>query len=170
VLVDADIRNGTIDLRLGLKRQYGFADLLESGDIERAIQHTSIDYLDFISAGTEGLDADLFLQSPFLEKLLTDLSSRYDAVVIDTPPTLQGADATILAPYCGAVFLVTLAGVTRMTELEESVKRLRQVGVVPTGSIFNRVQPTFGTYGYGARYGEQRVAVARRNHTTQELQ
>ncbi|WP_050453717.1 polysaccharide biosynthesis tyrosine autokinase [Candidatus Burkholderia verschuerenii] len=168
LLVDADIRNGMIHHRLGLKRQYGFADLLESGDVQRAIQHTSIEYLDFISAGTEGMDADLLLQSPFLEKLLEELSSRYDIVVIDTPPTLEVADSASLAPNCASVFLVTLAGVTKMSELEESVKRLRQVGVTPTGSIFNRVTPTFGKYGYG-EYGANRSTPAKGARVTPEL-
>jgi tyrosine-protein kinase Etk/Wzc len=80
------------------------------------------------------------------------LSSNYEYVIIDAPPLLAVADPLVYAPHCGAVFLVALAGSTKVAELGESLKRLGLVGVNLQGAILNRANETL-SYGYGSGYG-----------------
>lgn len=158
LLIDADLRQGHIHRYFGRERDVGFADLLAGWDVDVAIQRGVLENLDFISTGTPSRGVDLLLQATHLGTLLAQLSAQYDVVIVDSAPTLSVADSTILAQHCGSVFLVALAGTTKVAELDETVKRLRQVGVRPKGSIFNRVNPALGRYGYGAAYGGYRYA------------
>ncbi|CAE6728744.1 Tyrosine-protein kinase wzc [Paraburkholderia nemoris] len=159
LLIDADVRKGHIHRYLGLGRSAGFAELLAGVVDEReAIQRTDVPGLEFISAGAVSTNPGEMFHSGRLVGLINNLSSKYDLVIIDTPPVLAVADAAVLAPHCGTTFLVARAGSTKVAELGESAKRLAQVGVYAKGVVFNGVNPALGKYGYGSAYGGYRHA------------
>ena len=56
----------------------------------------------------------------------------------------------------GTVFIVARAGTTKAGEVKESIKRLSQNGVMPTGVLFNGANPDLGRYGLGSLYGSYR--------------
>jgi len=79
-------------------------------------------------------------------------------VIIDTPPVLVAADAAAASVLAGVVLLVARADQTQLGELNESAKRLTQVGKPASGVIFNAMDMTrrhYGSYKYGGyRYTE----------------
>jgi tyrosine-protein kinase Etk/Wzc len=150
LLVDADMHKGELHRYLGLELGGGFAQLLDGSDEHSVIQMTSVPNMDFISAGSSAANVDGLLQRAVLGRIYERLSSNYDYVIVDAPPVLAVADPLVYAPHCGAVFLVALAGSTRVAELDESLKRLRLVGVHLQGAILNRASAPLGKYGYGA--------------------
>jgi tyrosine-protein kinase Etk/Wzc len=159
LIVDGDLRKGYLHQYFGFKRESGLSDLLvNSKAIDDVVHAGVVANLDFISTGTLPPNPNELLLTPRLPELIADFGKRYDIVLFDTPPILVAADASVVAPCAGAVFLVTMAGATNVAEVREAAKRLAQAGVVPKGLIFNGVKAHLGKYGYGAKYGVYRYA------------
>ncbi len=152
LLVDADMHKGELNRYFGLNIGSGFAQLLDGADESAVIQKTGVPNLDFISSGTTNGNVDSLLQRAVIGRIYERLSPNYDYVIVDAPPLLAVADPLVYAPHCGAVFLVALAGSTKVAELGESLKRLGLVGVNLQGAILNRANETM-SYGYGSGYG-----------------
>ena len=65
---------------------------------------------------------------------------------------LAASDTAILSPLAGAVFLAALAEQSTLVEIQESIKRLQQTGVMVRGVIFNDLNINKRRYGYGMDY------------------
>jgi tyrosine-protein kinase Etk/Wzc len=159
LLIDADLRKGYLHQYFGLERGVGLSEVISGqSSMEAAVHRGVVPDLDFISTGAQPRNPAELLLNDRLLKLVKDVSEAYDIVVIDTAPVLVAADAGILAPAAGTVFLVAWATVTKMGEITESMKRLAQSGVEPTGVLFNGLNLKHVKYGYGSKYGAYRYA------------
>jgi tyrosine-protein kinase Etk/Wzc len=85
---------------------------------------------------------------------LSVLQSRYDHIIIDSPPILAVTDATIIGQMVGGVLMALKAGHHPMREIDLAVKRLRQADVNLRGLLFNDVAENSYRYGAG-RYHYQ---------------
>lgn len=158
LLIDADLRRGHLHQYFGVKRGVGLSELISSQrSPEEVVRRNVLPNLDFLSTGTVPRNPAELLLSDRLTRVMTELSSQYDIVLVDTAPVLAAADAGIIAPLAGTVFLVARASVTKMGELTESIKLLAQSNVVPTGVLFNALNLKHARYGYGSKYGAYRA-------------
>ncbi|MET3514919.1 tyrosine-protein kinase Etk/Wzc [Pseudacidovorax sp. 1753] len=158
LLLDADMRKGYINKQFGLAREGGLSELLV-GEVttEQAIHREVVPNLDVLTSGRYPPNPADMLMSDTFARLLDTLSAQYDLVVMDAPPVLVAADAAAAGTHSAVVLLVARADQTQMGELVESVKRLRQGNVTPTGVVFNAMDMTRRHYGsYGYRYGGYR--------------
>jgi tyrosine-protein kinase Etk/Wzc len=160
LLLDSDMRRTGLAATYGDGRSDGFSDVLAGRvTLGAAIRHTGRENLHFLPAGERPHNAADLLTKAALADIIEQVSASYDVVVIDTAPVLPVTDATMLAPYAaGNVFAVVRAGVTRLGELEETVRRLRCVGVDVTGVVLNGIDPRAGRFRYGEKYGAYRYA------------
>ncbi|CAG2141879.1 Tyrosine-protein kinase etk [Cupriavidus numazuensis] len=163
VLIDADLRRGGLHNRFDVKRSPGLTDLLMGAPLDRVVHRQVAPGLDFIPTGTEPPHAADVLLSPGMDSLLAELRSRYDLILIDTPPVLAASDAGILAGKAGAVFMVARAETTTIGELVASQRALEQAGAQVKGVLFNglkvegrwyRSHYAFGKYRYLSEYGK----------------
>ena len=69
-------------------------------------------------------------------------------VLLDTPPSLTVADATVLAPLADGILIVVKAGKTKMNAVKRQVTALRQVGARLIGVVINDVKMTRSRYSY----------------------
>lgn len=153
LLIDADIRKGHINQFFGLERGRGLSELIAgSAQFADVVHRALVPNLDFISTGTLPPNPAELLMSASAAGLVQQLGAEYDIVLIDTPPVLAVADTAVLAPLAGTVFLVARADVTSLGEVQESVKRLSQSGVMVKGAIFNGLNISKRRYGYGYGY------------------
>ncbi|CAG9177236.1 Tyrosine-protein kinase ptk [Cupriavidus laharis] len=162
VLIDADLRRGGLHHPFDGKRGPGLTELLMGAPLDQVLQRQIAPGLDFISTGTmHPHGADLLL-SPGIDSLLDQLKSRYDLVLIDTPPILAAADAGILAGKAGAVFVVARAEKTTIGELVATQRAVRHAGAEVKGVLLNglviegrwyRAHYYFGKYRYLGEYG-----------------
>lgn len=156
LLIDMDLRKGYLHQYFDLERSFGVSDVIAgSQTLEHAIHREVASNLDFISTGVLPPAPAELLLSPAVETLIQTVSKSYDIVLIDSPPVLAVADACILAPAAGTVLLVAYSGTTKMGEITESVKRLRNAGSAVGGVVFNGMRTT-GRYGYGSKYASYR--------------
>lgn len=90
-----------------------------------AAAHTAIRRLHVQPELKTELDPADFLAGDEVRLLVERLRENADVVIIDAPPVLVAADATILGGYADGVLLAATIGQTEMSALEESAERLR---------------------------------------------
>ncbi|MBP3985331.1 polysaccharide biosynthesis tyrosine autokinase [Pseudoxanthomonas helianthi] len=151
LLVDADMRRGSLHHALGMRCGEGLSELL-SGRIDAAEAIRPVkgaDGLFFISRGAVPSNpSELLMRNRFAD-VLGQLSSRYDAVVIDTPPVLAVTDAALIGQNVGTCLMVVRWGLNRQREIVLAKRRLEQNGVEVDGAIFNGVENRgAGQYAY----------------------
>ena len=158
LLIDADMRKGHLHQFFGMKRGYGLSELVTGTRTLGDVVHRAVaPNLDLLTTGTMPPNPGELLMSPAIAQLLQNLSAEYDLVLIDTPPVLAVSDTQVLAPHAGTVFLVARAEVTTLGELQESSKRLGQIGVPVNGVVFNDLDTSRQRYGgYGYKYSRYR--------------
>ena len=158
MLIDADFRNGRLHDHFDVPAAGGLSDYLRGNcTLAHIIHRNVISHLDFIATGSQQQHPAELLLSHKLGTLLAALSHAYDLVMIDAAPTLAVSDAIIVAAHAGSIYLVARAGVTTPGELQESLRRLKQAGLVPRGVLFNdlKLHP-HGAYHYPYPYGRAR--------------
>ncbi|MBR8220445.1 polysaccharide biosynthesis tyrosine autokinase [Burkholderia ambifaria] len=157
LLIDADMRRGHLHDSFGVRSAPGLSDLL-TGSVswQDATRHGVSKGLDFIPTGAASQSTSELLLGESTIRLLDEMSAAYDVVIIDTPPVLAVADASILAPHCATTFLVTRARQTTIDEIAESAKQLNRISSGLLGVLFNGIDTR--AFGYRTRYGAYRYA------------
>ncbi|WP_249203586.1 polysaccharide biosynthesis tyrosine autokinase [Burkholderia ambifaria] len=157
LLIDADMRRGHLHDSFGVRSAPGLSDLLTGRvSLPDATRHGVSNGLDFIPTGAASQSTSELLLGESTTRLLDEMSTAYDVVIIDTPPVLAVADASILAPHCATTFLVTRARQTTIDEIAESAKQLNRISSGLLGVLFNGIDTR--AFGYRTRYGAYRYA------------
>lgn len=165
VLVDADLRRGELHHPFNVKVGPGLTELLMGAPLDQVLRRQVAPGLDFIPTGAKPPNAADMLLSPAMDAVLDQLKSRYDLVLIDSPPVLAASDAGILAAKASVVFLVARAEDTTISELIAAQKSIQQAGAKIKGVILNglvvegrwyRAHYYFGKYRYPGDYGNAR--------------
>jgi capsular exopolysaccharide synthesis family protein len=86
-----------------------------------------------------------------MRTVVSELTQRFDIVLLDSPPVLPVADAMILSGYADAVVLVVAAGQTRRAELRRTTEKLAQANAPVVGVALNKAASQDG-YGYYGGY------------------
>jgi tyrosine-protein kinase Etk/Wzc len=161
VVIDADMRRGHLHKYVGQGATPGLSDyVVGSSDLQGILRKTEVDGLTLIANGTTPPNPSELLLHERFGQLLKVLSDNFDLVIIDTPPVLPVTDACVIGRLAGCVLVVLKEGAHPMRMVEETIRRLRQAGVVVRGTIFNQVGQRGGGYGYyyssyGYSYGSE---------------
>jgi tyrosine-protein kinase Etk/Wzc len=142
LLIDADMRRGTLHRVLGVRAEDGLSELI-SGQVplDEAIRRVAgTENLSFISRGRIPPNPSELLMHANFASLLRQLESRYDLVIIDTPPVLAVTDAAVIGQHAGTSLLVVRYGENQSREIAMAKQRLEQNGVELKGAIVNGVQ------------------------------
>lgn len=120
---------------------------------------TAIPHLSVHPALRTELDPADFLASAEVRALVEELRATADVVIIDAPPMLVAADATILGSYADGVLLAVTIGHTPVGAVEESAERLRAanaalLGLALDGSDERRQVTYEATYAYAGSESE----------------
>jgi capsular exopolysaccharide synthesis family protein len=157
VLVDADVRRGSLHRLVGLTRRPGLTDFL-SGDIgfEQVVQPTMYPLVSFVGSGTRKHEAPELLSSVMMEGLMDGLRSNHDVVLVDSAPLGAGADPYVLAGLTTNLLLVFRSGVSDMELAQAKLEAFNDMSVRVLGAVLNDVRAS-GAYRY---YGYQVPAYA----------
>lgn len=157
LIIDADLRCARLHLPLGAPTTPGLTDYLRGEADEMAvIQHGQEGNLCFIAGGSEVTDPSELLSNGRLKRLLDRVTPVFDWVILDSPPCVPVADASILAEMCDGVLMVVRAGSTPSAIAEKARQELQGKNVV--GVVLNAVDAVgmYGAayyHGYGYGYG-----------------
>jgi tyrosine-protein kinase Etk/Wzc len=142
LLVDCDIRRPRVHGLFQLPRAPGLMELLRaSGDPEapqpRAIRETPVARLSVLTCGALPVNAANLLSGTRMRVLLRELQEQFDIIVLDTPPVLATADASIVASLTDGVLLVVRAGTTDKNAAQRAFQQLANVGARVVGTVLN---------------------------------
>ena len=129
VLVCADLRDGRSHALFGLDDGLGLANLVNGeAKLPDALRSTEVARLQVLPGGQAYFDPSSVLQSTAFRKVLGELRSEADFVVIDAPPVLAGADTSALAELGAMILLVADARTSTRAEVRAATHELGQVG------------------------------------------
>ncbi len=158
-LVELDLRKPSIAAALELSATKGLSDYFD-GRIknlsEVAIPYEEIPSLDIYPSGAiPQFAGDLFL-SKKISDLFIELRSKYDYIIVDSPPVGLVSDGLMIGEYADTVLFIIRQRFTYKKQFEfinelVSTNKLRDVGI-----IFNDVKRggKVGYYGHGKSYGK----------------
>ncbi|HYW76442.1 MAG TPA: CpsD/CapB family tyrosine-protein kinase, partial [Gammaproteobacteria bacterium] len=161
LLIDADMRKGHIHQYAGTQRSPGLSDAL-AGDLpwREAVVHLDGEKgADLLASGTIPPNPSELLMNERFGELLKEAAKDYDVVLLDTPPVMAVTDATLIAPWAAALFVVVRAGQSAYGEIEQTLKRLERNRSRVAGLLFNDLGAStvggasYSYYYYGYKYG-----------------
>jgi capsular exopolysaccharide synthesis family protein len=153
ILVSADLRRPTLEEHFGpvARGSEGLSSwLISSGDdLSGALQDPEIPNMRILPAGTIPPNPAELLTSPRLGALVELLEANCDFVLIDSPPVLAVADASILASVVGGTLLVVDGRNTHRTAALHARQEIERVGGLIVGTVLNSFDPNASPYYYG---------------------
>ncbi len=153
VIIDLDMRKPKIHRAFDVDNEVGMSTILiGKNTVEQCIHKTSIDSLDFISAGpTPPNPSELILRDEF-DKTLKHLHTIYDLIFIDTPPVGLVTDGIIIMKKVDQPLYVVRAEYSKKGFEKNINKLVINNNFKNLGAILNGFDNSIG-YGYGYKYG-----------------
>lgn len=156
LFIDSDMRKGYVHKMFGLSndKQLGLSDYLSGkASIDSIVNNLENYNFDCIVRGMVPPNPAELLMHSRMAELLNWASQHYDLIIVDTPPILAVTDAAIIGRYAGTTLLVARFEVDTAKEIDVSIRRFEQSGVVIKGCILNGiVKKASSYYGYGYNY------------------
>jgi capsular exopolysaccharide synthesis family protein len=141
LLIDADLRRPRIADYFGVEGAVGLTTVLVGDvDVEVAKMTWGSTTLDLLTSGSVPPNPAEILTSDAMRELLREASATYDYVVVDSPPVISVADATLIAPLMDGVVVVVDASRTRRAQLANSVRILQGSGARILGVVLNKAK------------------------------
>lgn len=138
-LIDGNLRNWDLQLRLNLPPCVGLVDYLEGkeDDLDAIVQHTELENFVLFPAGRAAINPSRLSRSPRLMEFMNEIRMRYDFVILDMAPILPVADARVLSRVVDGIIVVSRAGVTPREVVSRAIETIggdRVLGVVLNGT------------------------------------
>jgi capsular exopolysaccharide synthesis family protein len=149
LLVDGDLRRASISKYLGIESEIGLADLILNGtNIDDALLNIGIDNLTILPVGKIPPNPAELLGSTKMGNLLCALRSKFDYIIIDSPPIISVTDAGIIGAQTDGVIMVIQAGRTQKGVVQHSQSLFKQAQAKILGYILTNVQYHIPAYIY----------------------
>lgn len=111
LLVDADLRRPSINVKLGKTQSPGFSNLLTDTNavgsvIQKYVSSDGVEHFDIIAGGNEPENPSELLSSARLKMLIEALRKVYDYVLLDLPPVGAVIDAVAVGKQTDGMIVV----------------------------------------------------------------
>ena len=162
LLVDADLRNPSIQKYLDIEPAKGLSDYL-NGDatISDLLIKTGIGRLTLLPAGTPIRNPVELFSSQKMRDFIAEIRSRYNDrfIIIDTPPLLPFAETRSLCAVADGVLFIIREGQATPDNIGEAMKTLdnsKLIGAVYNDATMASLDGHYHYYGYG--FGGEKTA------------
>ena len=155
LLIEADMRRPTLSRIRNLRlRRTGLSNYLRDDiDLDLCINQVSNSHLDILPAGSVPDMPLEMLSSAKFDAMLTELSTVYDKIIIDTAPVAAVSDALMVGRLVDTTIFVTRADSTQIEDVKVSIERLQAAGIKITGVVVSKVDVTrVKSYGGASEY------------------
>ncbi len=175
LMVDADLRRPRLARYAELKSEVGLSTYLTGqAELKDVVFQTGHDNLYMLPSGPIPTDPSGLIGSHRMDQLMSDVSKRFDVVLIDSPPILGVSDASLLVSKADASLLVLQPRKMPVKALLRAKSLIENVGGQIMGLVMNNVDITGDTqyqyyttyYSYYSKGGNRKepVALARKKN------
>jgi len=157
VIVGLDLRKPRLSEEFNLSNTVGVVNyLIKDKSLDEIVNHTQVPYLDVILSGPIPPNPSELILSDGMKELIDELKTKYDYIILDTPPVGLVADSLELDQYSDVTLYIVRQNFTKkdmITLLNNRVNReeFHNTSVILNG--FENKAKYGGGYGYGYGYG-----------------
>ncbi len=166
LLIDADLRRPGLSTLLNLRGMEGLSTVLRgqgpvTETVEGHIQQTAVAGFDVLPSGPRPMNPAELLGGQNFADLLAWAESRYDRILIDSPPVLAASDTAVIGQLVDGVLMVVQPLRNQRRLVLRAVESFAMLKIPVIGIVANRVGEQGGSnyYGYAvdysARHAEQ---------------
>jgi len=151
LLVDTDLRRPVIHSIFNFERTKGISNYLVGRiPLDEVIMETDIDNLCVMPSGTLPPNPSELLGSKAMKNCISELESRFDIVLFDSPPIMAVTDAVVLSSEVDGVVLVIKEGQTKRDAVPRCYNILKTMPNHIFGAVLNgiNVNGFYGSYYY----------------------
>jgi uncharacterized protein involved in exopolysaccharide biosynthesis/Mrp family chromosome partitioning ATPase len=127
----------TLLLNLDLRRHGGTKETEDAFDVK--IETEEATGLSVMNVRSRTRRMFAVLHQPAFWQQIQELSTRYDLMIIDSPPVLSVSDATTIASFADFTIFVVKWGKTRLPAVIEALRQLRSVNCNIRGLVLTQV-------------------------------
>lgn len=154
LVLDLDLRKPKVHFGFKAENKTGMSSILaEKSTWRESLQHSELDGLDFISAGTIPPNPSELIISGVLDKIVEEMKSEYDYVIIDNPPVGIVSDGVNVLNNADCAIYVFRANYSKRIFANRVRELLNVEKVDKLFMILNDVEMSKNSYGYGYGYG-----------------
>jgi len=125
VLVDLDLRRSSVASAMGIQVDVPVDAVLRGEHpVGDAIIETDVPGLSVLALNQLTPNVEWLLANANLHTMIRELESRFNFVLIDTPPLLAVTDAQIILRHAAAGLFVARAGATRVKSIRRAIELL----------------------------------------------
>lgn len=155
LLIDADLRNGTVAMRLGIDPCPGLAEALAGACpmADAIVQTANLSNLFILPGGQTLSNPAELLDSDSWRQAAGALRQDFDFIVVDTTPIGMVADYDLIQVVCDGTIMIVRPDHTDRNSFEKallSIPKERQLGVLLNHTaewLFWRTPQSYGYYG-----------------------
>jgi len=155
LLIDADLRKGRLHKEFGIKRGKGLSQiLLHTATVEEVVSTTEVENLEIIPCGNVPSNPSELLGSKRYSDLIEELKSKYDIIIIDTPPIMLVTDAALACRVAAQIVMVIEYNRHSIDAIQDGMKQLLKGNNTAHASfVINKYEHGHND-GYGYKYGK----------------
>ncbi|MCA9407338.1 MAG: CpsD/CapB family tyrosine-protein kinase [Candidatus Omnitrophica bacterium] len=149
LLIDSDMRRGQLRRYLGVEQRVGLSEVL-SGQcgLEDVMFNLDDDNLTFVLSGEVPENPAELLSSDNMSDLLKEVKTKFDYVIIDTPPMIPVTDAGIIGSQVEGVLMVIQAGRTQRGIVQRAEELIHQSQSKVIGHVLTNIEYHLPEYIY----------------------
>lgn len=143
VLLDGDLRRGTLSQIFNIDQAPGLSEFLQSaGEISEhtvsaLLRPTHVTHLQVIPCGSHVMHSSELLTSERFVKLKKILSDKFDIILLDAPPLGAVTDAVVINEFFSKYLIIVKAGVTNVVHLKKKIKEFPVLEKKVMGLVLN---------------------------------
>jgi len=149
LLVDADMRCPRVHKTFNVEISDGLSEILAGkANLDSAIKQTDIPNLKLLTCGSLPPNPAELLGTKRMQELLGEMVSKFNKVIIDSPPIVSVADSSILANIVDGVAFIVQSGKTSIEVILRGKQKLLNAKANVLGVTLNNVDMARENYYY----------------------
>jgi succinoglycan biosynthesis transport protein ExoP len=157
VVIDCDLRRPRMHSLLGMENETGLSSYLAGHTDECPVFKIPGEEISLVTSGPIPPDPSELLGSARMPLVIGELLTKFDFVLLDSPPIGAVTDSLTLSQYVDGTILVVKAGATTNEIFESGLRKMNDINARILGVVVNRVKALDQNayqYGYSSYYAK----------------
>jgi len=152
LIIGCDLRRPRMHRIAAIPNTHGLSNYLTGSAATHLVKTIKEDAIYLITAGDIPPNPAELLQSERMKTLIKEMETRYDYVLLDSPPVQRVTDSLTLSKLVDGTLLVVRSGKTTYDSMESGLRKFREIHAKILGLVVNGVKrqggANSGYYGY----------------------